>query len=79
MPITVFSFLVQRYKGAIFQTYNQASSIQKCTQNKAHLILLRKFSGSIPEVAIAPQPLSCRQNKPDIRDPHEIWSRSDVF
>jgi hypothetical protein len=30
-------------------------------------------SGSIPEVTTAPQPLSCRQIKPHIRDLHEIW------
>jgi hypothetical protein len=30
---------------------------------------------SIPEVTTAPQPLSCRQIKPHIRDLHEIWGR----
>ncbi len=57
------------------KSLNQACNVENCKLNKAHLLVFKKKSGSIPEVTTAPQPLSCRKNKPHIRDPHEIWGR----
>ncbi len=62
-----------------FKLKIQACNIENCKQNKAHLLIFRIFSGSIPEVTTVPQPLSCHQIKPHIRDPHEIWGRSGVI
>jgi hypothetical protein len=49
------------------------------TEQSSLATFMKKISGTKPEVTTAPQPLSCHQIKPHIRDLHEIWGRLGVI
>jgi hypothetical protein len=60
--------IMTKLEKSVFVCYNLAFNPKKCTKNKAHSLLLCKFSGIIPEVSHSTLTiLSCRQNKTNIR------------
>jgi hypothetical protein len=43
--------MLTKLEKRIFVCYNLAFNLEMSTENKAHLLVLCKFSGSIPEVS----------------------------
>jgi hypothetical protein len=43
--------MLTKLENRIFVCYNLAFNLEISTENKAHLLVLCKFSGSIPEVS----------------------------